>query len=231
MSAPATTAPVVLFDVNETLTDTSALGAVFAEVGAPEHLAATWFAAVLRDGFALTAVGAPATFAVVGAAVARTVLAGSVAPDRLEDAAARVVAAVGELPLHPDVPQGVRALAEQGVRLFTLTNGSVSTSRRLLARAGLDGAFEQLLSVEDGSGGGPWKPAPSAYARACAAAGVAASQALLVAVHPWDVDGASRAGLRTAWVNRSALPHPGVFTAPDLVVADLEELAARLRPA
>ena len=31
---------------------------------------------------------------------------------------------------------------------------------------------------------------------------------MLVAVHPWDIDGASRAGLVTAWLNRSGGPYP-----------------------
>ena len=46
---------VVVFDVNETLSDMSPMARRFADVGAPEHLAKLWFATLLRDGFALTA--------------------------------------------------------------------------------------------------------------------------------------------------------------------------------
>ena len=48
---------------------------------------------------------------------------------------------------------------------------------------------------------------------------------LLVAVHPWDIDGAKRAGLRTAWINRGGQPYPGYFLAPDHSVTGLSELA------
>lgn len=39
--------------------------------------------------------------------------------------------------------------------------------------------------------------------------------AMLVAVHPWDVDGAARAGMRTAWLDRRGTAYPSYFTAPN----------------
>jgi hypothetical protein len=35
--------------------------------------------------------------------------------------------------------------------------------------------------------------------------GVLAAEAMLVTVHPWDTDGARRAGLSAAWVNRARI--------------------------
>jgi 2-haloacid dehalogenase len=51
---------------------------------------------------------------------------------------------------------------------------------------------------------------------------------LMVAVHPWDIDGARRAGLQTAWVNRSDGTYPATFLEPDHTVAGIEELAELL---
>lgn len=45
---------LVVFDVNETLSDMSPLAARFEDVGAPSLTAQIWFAELLRDGFALT---------------------------------------------------------------------------------------------------------------------------------------------------------------------------------
>jgi len=42
---------VVVFDVNETLSDMAPMAERFAEVGAPELAARLWFAVLLRDGF------------------------------------------------------------------------------------------------------------------------------------------------------------------------------------
>jgi len=51
---------------------------------------------------------------------------------------------------------------------------------------------------------------------------------MLVAVHPWDIDGAARAGLGTAWINRTGGRYPAYFAAPDLSVASLPELAREI---
>ena len=113
-----------------------------------------------------------------------------------------------------------------GIRLVTLSNGSASVAEALLERAAIRGHFERLLSVEDA---GRWKPAPRAYAYALDECGVAPKDAMLVAVHPWDIDGACRAGLRTAWLNRSDARYPAYFRKPDLQPTSLVALAAGWR--
>lgn len=57
---------VVVFDVNETLSDMTPMGQRFADVGLPGHPAKLWFASLLRDGFALTASGDREQFSVLG---------------------------------------------------------------------------------------------------------------------------------------------------------------------
>ena len=221
-----TTSPsVIVFDVNETLSDMSPMARRFTDVGAPAHLAKTWFATLLRDGFALTAAGASRPFAELGADALRTVLHGADL-DRDTDAAVdHVMSGFAELTVHPDVPEGIRALRASGRRLATLTNGSTQVSERLLTDAGIRDQFEALLSVEDA---GAWKPARAAYEYAAQACGTDPADMLLVAVHPWDVDGAARAGLATAWIDRGGAPYPQSFTPPSLRATGLTELAQQL---
>lgn len=119
------------------------------------------------------------------------------------------------LALHPDVPECLNALADLGVRLVTLSNGSAQVAETLRDHAGGRPLFERLLSMEEA---GIWKPASGAYDHALTECGV-------VAVHPWDINGAARVGLGTAWSNRAGGRHPAYFTAPDLSVAPLPELA------
>lgn len=221
----STRMPVVVFDVNETLSDMTPMARRFADLGAPEHLARLWFAMVLRDGFALTAAGRSSTFSELARGVLRDVLAG-VDIDRDKDAAlGHVMTGFSELSVHPDVSGGVGALADAGHRLVTLSNGSAEVAERLLGNAGIREQFESCLSVDDA---GAWKPDRRAYAYAADVCGVELAQTLLVAVHPWDIDGAARAGARTAWLNRKNTTYPGYFTAPDVVVTTLGDLAERL---
>jgi 2-haloacid dehalogenase len=217
--------PVVVFDVNETLSDMVPLGRRFADVGAPELTARIWFASLLRDGFALAVAGDSATFATLGSAALRTVLTGTPLTRDLDAAVEHVMAGFMDLGVHPDVPEGVRALTAAGLRLATLSNGSAAVAERLLTSAGLRDEFERLLSVEDA---GVWKPARGAYEYAARACGVSLSDMVLVAVHPWDIDGAARAGMQTAWVDRDGRPYPGYFATPTHTVSALPELAQRL---
>ncbi len=109
--------------------------------------------------------------------------------------------------------------------MVTLSNGSASMAEGLLERAGVGGLMERLMSVEHA---GAWKPHPSSYMYALNVCGVAAGEAMMVAVHPWDIDGASRAGLSTAWMSRSGADYPGHFRPPTHTIRALPELAALL---
>ncbi|MFF9127077.1 haloacid dehalogenase type II [Streptomyces sp. NPDC014889] len=221
---------VLVFDVNETLTDMSALGTRLEDAGLSADLLPQWFAGVLRDGIALTLAGGPAPFAQVAADGLRTLLARGRPGRDPEPLVEHILAGLPELPVHPDVPGGVRALLAAGHRLATLTNGSADTTRAVLSRAGLADCFETHLDVRDAAG--HWKPAEAAYAHALRTLGVPAASALLVAVHPWDIDGATRAGLRTAWLHRTPTPYPSAFNPPDLKASGVTDLARHLsRPA
>ena len=212
---------VVLFDVNETLSDLSPIGARFFAVGASASAASAWFAGVLRDGFALTVAGARPSFADVAREGLVAALSQVYLNRPLDEAVEHVLAGLAELPVHPDVVSGVNALAERGHRLVTLSNGAASVAEDLLERAGIRDRFDQLLSVEDARA---WKPSPRAYEYAACALGVPQDQLTLVAAHPWDVDGASRAGLDTVWVNRTEGQYPGCFEKPGATVTGLDEL-------
>jgi 2-haloacid dehalogenase len=223
---PRTRPSVLVFDVNETLTDMSPLASRLEDIGLPGHLLQTWFAGVLRDGIALTLAGGHASFATIGRDLLRTILARE-QPDGPDPGPAvdHVLAGLPELPVHPDVPDGVRALHAAGHRLLTLTNGSADTTRAVLDRAGLENCFEAHLDVQ---GAGRWKPALAAYTHALCVADVAAGEAMLVSVHPWDVDGAVRVGLAATWLRRAPVPYPSALRPAHREATGVNDLARQL---
>jgi 2-haloacid dehalogenase len=217
---------VVAFDVNETLSDMAPLTARFTGAGLPAELRATWFASLLRDGFALAAAGSEARFADLAADTMRTLLHGrSDVTLSADEVVESVLDGFLNLSLHPDVADGMRTLSRGGLRLVTLTNGAASVGQGLLERAGLSDIVEAYLSVDDA---GRWKPAPQAYQLAADRTGVPLERIALVAVHPWDTDGAKRAGMTSAWINRTGGPYPSVFLPADVVGAELPDVAAQL---
>ncbi len=211
----------VAFDVNETLFALDRLRPAFSDAGLDPRLVPVWFAGLLRDGFALAALGGYRPFAEVAAETLRG-LDSTVVDD---DVVAAVTAAMRELDPHPDVQPALRALHDAGIPAVTLTNGSVEVVQALLQRAGLTGYLTRNLSVDAVS---RWKPAPEPYRYAATELAINPGSLALVAAHPWDCAGATAAGLHAAWVNRSGRHWPAIFPEPESSAPNLTALVDAL---
>jgi 2-haloacid dehalogenase len=215
---------LILLDVNETISDTQPLLDVFKGLGAPPEALDCWLAATLRDGIALAAAGGYAEFESLAADAIDAQLFDLPAAAR-ERGRAAVLDAFGGLGAHPDIRPGLRAAREIGLPVATLSNGSADYAEGLLARAGLTELITRNFSVAEV---GRWKPAPDPYLHAAAASGLAPADVALVAVHPWDVDGAGRAGTRSGWLNRSGRPFPSSLRPADVEGATLADVVRGL---
>lgn len=215
--APITT---VLLDVNETLTDLRPLDEWMHAHGLPAGSASAWLAAVLRDGFAATLAGLPASFGPLGASALSDLAAGHLDADAGESLQRELPGVVAGLPAHDDVEPGIRSMIEAGLGVATLTNGSPAIAAGLLERLGLAGESIGVISVD---GTRTWKPHAEAYLGACDRLGVMPEQTALVACHPWDIIGAQRAGLQGVWLPRGR-SWPAGYPAPDRTIAQLSEV-------
>lgn len=138
----------------------------------------------------------------------------------------RLVGAWHRLDPWPDVRTGLEALRRRRV-VASLSNGHVALLVDLARHADL--RFDCVLSAELAHA---YKPAPEVYQAAARLLSVEAAELMLVAAHPWDLEGARKAGLQTAFVNRPLEYGPGSATREDPdadeSVGDLLELAERL---
>ena len=216
---------VAVLDVNETLTDLTPLADLFARLGAPGMLAGRWLHATLENGFALSMAGSPKPFRDVAAAILPSLLHGEHLTEPVAQATERLMDGFNHLRMHSDAAEGIAGLRENGLRVATLTNGSVAYTRELLRRHDLGDAVDLMLSVEDAPA---WKPDPRAYQFALDRIGADPLRTIMIAVHPWDLFGARQAGLRTGWIDRSGSPYPDLGAAPDLAAESLPALAAML---
>jgi 2-haloacid dehalogenase len=135
------------------------------------------------------------------------------------------VEAAKRLPPFPDARDALRALHDAGHTTSVLTNSAADAARAALAAAGLLDGLEQVIGCD---AVGAYKPDPRTYRHALEALGAEAASTWMVAGHWWDVLGARRAGLRTAWVGRDeGALLPSVPT-PDAGAADLVTAAQRI---
>jgi 2-haloacid dehalogenase len=146
--------------------------------------------------------------------------------DLSDEERARLVNAWHRLDPWPDVRPGLESLRRAHVTA-ALSNGHVALLVDL-ARHG-DLRFDCLLSAELAN---VYKPAPEVYRTAARLLGIEPDELMMVAAHPWDLEGARGAGLRTAFVDRPLEYGPGSdareYPDADESVADLLELAERL---
>ncbi len=211
----------VVLDVNETLFSLDALAPAFDEIGVGRAAIPLWFARTLRDGFALCASGDFRTFP----DVATTALI-SLDPLRLTpDHASEVLAAFATLRAHSDVAEGLAILADADIPMCTLSQGNADNVRRLFDGADLSQYVTDHYSVQAVQ---RWKPAVEPYHYVCEQLGRQAAEVTMVAVHSWDLHGAHRAGMRTAWISRLELVAPSIYAAADITGPDLPTIARRI---
>ena len=132
-----------------------------------------------------------------------------------------------QLPVYPDVPAALAELEAGGFHLVACSNGTETSVRALLERAGVLSRFRSIVSVDPIR---TFKPDPAVYARLVARVRAKKEMVWLVSSNPFDVIGAKACGLRTVWVQRDPKKvfDPWEFE-PDLVVANLEELPGKLK--
>lgn len=193
--------PVIVFDMNETLLDMSALDPTFAQIfgradGA--ELRKKWFKQVLELFLTATITDRYRSFDELTDDALQML-----ALQQGREASAKDRAALKEaqmkVPAHPDVRPGLARLTAAGFRLAVLSNSGKMTSTALLRRAGLEDQLEKVLSADAVK---KYKPAREAYEYAAKEFDRNPADIVLVAAHAWDVAGAMAAGCEAAFIAR-----------------------------
>ncbi|WGF87395.1 HAD family hydrolase [Marinivivus vitaminiproducens] len=210
----------VVFDVIETLFPLEPLDEGLQALGLPANAVHAWFAGSLRDFFALGAVGQFQPLRVVMESNLDDLLAraGKTAGD---EAKADLLGRMAALEPHPETKPAIDILKAAGVGTTALTNGSAEATEGLFARIGLGEVVTPVITV--GEIRLP-KPRAEVYRHAATRIGIAPERLILVACHPWDLNGARAIGMRTGFVARGR-PYPRFLADPDLVAEDLTDLA------
>jgi 2-haloacid dehalogenase len=211
---------ILVFDVNETMLDISALAPLFARAFGSEQVLREWFSTLLLYSNVASLAGPYSDFgAIAGAALDMIASARGLSltpPER--DA---ILGGIRTLPAHGDVRTGLGVLRTAGFRLVTLTNSAPAAVEQQLKNAGLSDLFERSFSVDAVK---RFKPAPEPYQHVARELGVTTNGLRMVAAHAWDIVGALQAGCAAAFIARPGkvlyplAPKPDVV-APDLVVA------------
>lgn len=218
---------VLAFDLYGTLVDPIAIAAELGQLlgdGDGREAAGLWRSKQLEYSFRLTAMSMYEDFRWVTARALDFALAsiGARLPDGQPE---RLIELYDHLRPFPDAAPALGALVGQGYELAVFSNGTPAMIGNCLDNSGLGQFFGQLISVDEVRA---FKPSPVVYRHAAKRLSVPARQVRLVTSNAFDCVGAGAAGMRTAWVNRSAVPYDMIGAQPDLTVPALDRLPAAL---
>jgi 2-haloacid dehalogenase len=219
--------PVLVFDLNGTLTDLSCLDPHFLRSFGSPAISREWFNEMIQLSMVSTMTGYYVEFPKLAKAALDAVAQRYAAhlPTATEDA---ILAGTRTAPVFPDVKPALGRLREAGHRLAVLTNSPLSSAEAVLKNAGIYDLFERVLSVDAIR---KYKPCPEVYRYGATELGVSPSSMLMIAAHAWDTTGAIRAGCEAAFLRRPFEVLDPLAPAPRYVVADLNALTGILCPA
>jgi len=191
-----------------------------AALGAPDLALTLWFAQTLRDAFALSHAGGYRPLQeVLTAELPRTLklLDVEATPTQMSD----LVSSFSELAPQPDALASFQALAQAGIEIVALTNGSQQSTRKLLERAECLTYFSRICSADTVK---KTKPHPDVYGMLSPIEG----DVWMIAAHAWDIAGAIRAGFKTAFITQTEREYLAVYPAPAMSAQNLSDAVAKI---
>ena len=139
--------------------------------------------------------------------------------------AKQVLDLLKQAPLQEGMQEGFSNLLSQDFRMATLTNSSEKIIRERMERTGFISYFEMVLSAEHVR---KYKPCIEVYEWAAQQLQLNLNEILLVSSHGWDIAGAARAGMRTAYLKRKNQMLIPLAPKPDFICEDLVDLVSQL---
>ena len=215
---------VLVFDLNGTLLDTSALAPEFRAIFGRRVTVEQWFTTVLEHAMVTTLIDHHRDFEDIAVSVLK-MMAHAEHIELIPAQVQRIRIAMQSVPAFPDVEPALKRLRKAGYRLAVLTNSSRMTLAHQLHNACIRQYFDQTFSVDSV---GRYKPALEVYRFAAEALSAKPSDIIMVAAHHWDLQGAARAGFKTAFIERPGRTLlPGAMP-PNHTARDLKDLAKQL---
>lgn len=120
-----------------------------------------------------------------------------------------------------DASVALRRLRSAGLPLGILSNGSHHSISRVVTNAGMNWAFDQLISVEEVQ---VFKPDSRVYSLAEKRMGCTRTDILFVSSNAWDASGAAHFGFPVCWINRQGGAFDELGVAPRQTFLDLASM-------
>ncbi len=212
---------IVVFDIIGTCFSLEKPRQQLIKLGAPDYALELWFAQALRDAFAFSHAGGYRPLKeILQAELPRTLQMLDIELNSSQ--LSQIMDTFSELELQPEAEEAFKVLTTSGWKIIALTNGSKDATRKLLERAGVQKYFAEVYSVDAIA---LTKPHPDVYKMIQTDN---LENVWLVAAHAWDIAGAERVGMKTAFVTQLEKDYLDVYPQAEIKVENLLEAARQI---
>jgi 2-haloacid dehalogenase len=220
----ANNSKLLIFDVNETLLDLSKIKTAINTTLNSETAFTIWFSTLLQYSLVETITGTYHPFDEIGKATLQ-MTARNLGTQITGDTVDNILKLMMELSPHADVQDGLSKLHHAGFRIVALTNSSLPVARQQISNAGLDYFFQGVYSVDEFR---VYKPHPATYPGIARKLNVELKDCVMIAAHGWDLVGANKAGLLTAFIERKGQSVYPLSSAANFTGKDLSSVADQI---
>lgn len=214
----------VLFDMNETLLDLTPLKEAFGRYFQDKHVVKYWFSKLLHSSTVIGGLNDYVDFGKLSEAALESVFIEN-DKELTEDIKTDILGTFKHLPAYDDVFEALERLKEAEIKIIPVTNSSNEMLEAQLAHSGLKDLVDTYYSVDAVE---RFKPFKNMYQFVLEKEALEADETVLVATHDWDLYGAKKEGLVTAYIKRKKDQYNPYYLKPDLKETHLGLLVERI---
>ena len=214
----------VFFDMNETLLNLSLLKEQFDKHFDDTYALKYWFTNLLHSSCIMGMMGEYRNFGDL-AEVALENLFFESNKQLIDKVKTDILGEFRKLPAYNDVRPALTLLRDKDIRVIAVSNSSSAMIKEQLTNAGIIDLFDSYYSVDDVK---KYKPFKDIYQSAANHEGLRTEDIVMVATHDWDLFGAKKAGLTTAYIKRKEVIYHPFYLQADFEDSDLSDLMIQL---
>jgi 2-haloacid dehalogenase len=214
----------VFFDMNETLLDLSLLKEHFNEHFDDPYILKYWFTKLLHNSTIMGIMGVYKNFGEL-ATVALENLFFENNKSLSSTVKAEILGAFKKLPAYEDVRPALSLLREQNILVIAISNSSSEMMKEQLTNAGIIDLFDSYYSADNVEN---YKPFGDIYLAAAQWEELQIKNIVMIATHDWDLFGAKKIGLTTAYIKRKREIYNPYYLQPDFNASNLRDLIQQI---
>ncbi|APZ47418.1 haloacid dehalogenase, type II [Polaribacter reichenbachii] len=214
----------VFFDMNETLLNLSLLQAQFDKHFNDKYVLKYWFTKLLYSSSIMGIMGEYRNFGELADIALENLFFENNKPLTAKTKS-QILGEFKRLPAYDDVLPALNLLKKENIRVVAVSNSSLEMMKEQLTNSGIIDKIDSYYSVDSIK---KYKPFKDIYQSSAKEEGLELQDIIMIATHDWDLFGAKKAGLKTAYIQRKEEIYHPYYLQPDFKDANLQDLVLQI---